>query len=134
MSDFQEAKTTAIKNCHACGGGLLESDRFCRWCRARQTEPTERIESGAIELVSRTETFETSPLAQHAEKDIYRPVSGPLVRAISEGIAGKQSLRLSGRVARGVVAALVAFPIWMIIVLLSPLDAYFVARAVSSRA
>jgi len=126
--DMQEAKTMAIKACHSCGGSLLERDRFCRWCSARQIEPTLRIESGAIEMVS-----ETTPLDQRPIAISYRPISGPLVRAATAGVWTAESSHLSGRIARSAALALISVPIWLMIVLLSPLDAYFVAKTVTDR-
>jgi hypothetical protein len=123
----EETKTVAIKTCHACGGSLLERDRFCRWCSARQSEPTLRIDSGAIEYVS-----PTTPLIESVSPtERFRPVSGPLVRAVACGVAATESSRLSNRFARRVVLALISMPIWLIIVLLSPIDAYFVAKTVT---
>ncbi len=125
--DIQETKTVAIKACPSCGGSLLERDRFCRWCSAQQSEPTLRIDSGAIEYVS-----PTTPLVEAVSPtESFRPVSGPLVRAVAAGVAAAESNRLSNRFARRFVLALISMPIWLIIVLLSPIDAYFVAKTVT---
>ncbi|MEW6208332.1 MAG: hypothetical protein AB1631_08185 [Acidobacteriota bacterium] len=123
----EESKTVAIKTCHACGGSLLERDRFCRWCSARQVEPTLIIDSGAIECVS-----PTVPLIEAVSPtESFRPVSGPLARAVARGVAAAERGHLSSRLARRCVLALISMPIWLIIVLLSPIDAYFVAKAVT---
>src|SRR5215813_5615764 len=32
----QEARTVAVKACPECAAGLLDRDKFCRWCGAQQ--------------------------------------------------------------------------------------------------
>jgi hypothetical protein len=135
MDDIGDTTTVGIRSCYVCGKGLLDLDRYCRWCSARQIEPTLKVASGAIDLLDSKSGFDTSPLSEpKSDSDAHRPISGPLVKLLVEGVKGKQSLALSERATRIVISALIAFPIWMIIVLLSPLDAWFVAKTVSSRA
>jgi hypothetical protein len=125
--DTGESKTVAIKACQSCSGNLLERDRFCRWCGARQVEPTLVIDSGAIECVSPTVRL----IEQVSPTEAFRPVSGPLARAVARAVAASEREHLSSRLARRFLLALISMPIWLIIVLLSPIDAYFVAKAVT---
>ncbi|HEY7912452.1 MAG TPA: hypothetical protein VIG62_11130 [Blastocatellia bacterium] len=112
-------KTVAIKACAGCGGGLLETDRFCRWCGVSQSDRGAHLCS-------------SSPLTTTAlsEPALYRRVSGPLVSAILTGVSDGAG-ETYGPLIKRMVLALISIPIWLIIVLLSPLDAYAAARAIS---
>lgn len=66
----------------------------------------------------------TVSLAAGTRADVYRRISGPLVNAVATGaLVGSSTEKLSPFVKR-VIVALISIPIWLIIVLLSPLDAY----------
>jgi hypothetical protein len=60
-----------------------------------------------------------------------RPFSGPLVKAVVDGVAAEYAPHPRSRVARNALRALLSVPIWLIIVVLSPFDAYSAARAIS---
>jgi hypothetical protein len=53
------------------------------------------------------------------------------VRALIEGVSGGRATEPGGRVVRSMVQALVSIPIWLMIVLLSPIDAYVAAKSIS---
>ena len=139
MDDIHLAETVNIKECIACKGGMLESDQFCRWCGTRQTETETKTRSRHLNVSnsSRLSNLSTSPYATAALQEVktdaslYHSVSGPLVKAVIEGVSASTSKQHYGQVVRRAVLALVSIPIWMIIVLLSPLDAYAAAKAIS---
>jgi hypothetical protein len=124
--DEQEARTVAVKACFACSGQLLESDRFCRWCG--EVQPA----SGALPAAARPASdqlaarYTTSRLVE-TKRNPYRRVSGPLVNAVVKGMA-TGGLGEQGRWMRRAMLALISVPIWLMIVLLSPLDAYAAAK------
>jgi hypothetical protein len=149
--DTQQAVTVAIRPCHSCGGGVPESDRFCRLC-------------GENQLVLSTVTIEAAPQPCDAQHDIPRycrfdsasmpgtvtsgtgisgtgtsgavdagplnhPISGPVIWALSTtggGLARVYDPRM-----KRVVSVLISVPVWLIILLLSPLDAYAAARLIT---
>jgi hypothetical protein len=115
-----------IKPCGACAAGLLATDKFCRWCGVRQ--PGELLSTadtaGGRNLVTQLD-YRTTPLS----RDLYHPVSGPLLNAVTHGVAR----RARSGFTRGIIQALISVPVWMIIVLLSPLDAYASAKILSGR-
>lgn len=106
MNSEQKTRTVAIKPCRACTSGLLESDKFCRRCGAPQRYTTSRL---------------------------YHPVSGPLVEAMVGAAPRRSSAWPSRSITRRIILPFVSVPIWMIIVLLSPLDAYASAKALTGR-
>lgn len=142
--EAQLAETVTVKACNACRGGLLERDKFCRWCGSPQTHSLDCQEQRSSLSLS---PYTTSALNQVAPNQAapnqvapnqvalasrpYGRVSGPLVRALVESVSGGRSTEPAGRVVRSIVQALVSIPIWLMIVLLSPIDAYVAAKSIS---
>ena len=125
----QEARTVAVKACTACTSGLLERDKFCRWCGARQPAPggSESTRESGIQVHASTSDaalYATVAFAVDGRAHVYRRVSGPLVNAVVTGALSAPSVENESRYVRSVILALISIPIWLIIVLLSPLDAY----------
>jgi hypothetical protein len=162
MCVTQDAKTVAVKACFNCSGGLLEYDKFCRWCGERQPELRQpevcepelrESELWEVRLTKAAREFDeaksayaakstgsssssrflyaTSELERVVERSgIYRRVSGPLVSAVVSGVSAN-SPQVSNRFTQRAVFALISIPIWLIIVLLSPFDAYAAAKNLS---
>ena len=122
----QDARTVAMKACRDCSRQLLESDRFCRWCGQSQPSPG-NIPGPSVELAVAAK-YSTS-LLEDPRRNLYHRVSGPLVSAAVAGVSrGDLSELSSGGWMRRMILALIAVPIWLMIVLLSPLDAYAAAK------
>lgn len=125
---LQEARTVAVKACVSCASALLDRDKFCRWCGARQPA----AESLGLEAARepRTGAPNSSNLSSataiegRTRSDVYRRVSGPLVTAVVSGALTAPSAENHSAFIKRVILALISIPIWLIIVLLSPLDAY----------
>ena len=66
----------------------------------------------------------TVALKGGARTDVYRRISGPLVSAVVTGALSAPSTEKQSAFVKRVILALISVPIWLIIVLLSPLDAY----------
>ena len=122
----QEARTVAVKACPDCAAGLLDRDKYCRWCGAQQppAEPydinykTAYVESGEMVVPA------TSTLAPNIRTDVYRKISGPLVSALVTGALPSTLPENQSPLIQRITLALISIPIWLMIVLLSPLDAY----------
>ena len=79
-----------------------------------------------------TSLYTTASLEQvKARTGSYRPVSGPLVSAMLAGVSTGHARPFYSRFWRKAVFALVSIPVWLLIVLLSPIDAYATAREIS---
>ena len=132
--EAQLAETVTVKACNACRGGLLERDKFCRWCGSPQTHSLDCQEQRSSLSLSPYTTSALNQVASNQAALASRPygrVSGPLVRALVESVSGGRSTEPAGRVVRSIVQALVSIPIWLMIVLLSPIDAYVAAKSIS---
>jgi len=121
MDETQE-KTVAIKLCHRCGSGLLEFDRFCRRCGIHQRD------EHTLAIMPEPSAYKTSMLATCTEGDVYRRVSAPLVNLVVSGALAGHSIETKSVVLKRVILALISIPVWLMIVLLSPLDAYAAVR------
>jgi hypothetical protein len=133
MDELQQAKTVAVKACPACSSGLLDYDNFCRWCGARQPgqrspEPGQMCEERTGAVVCNSMTCATVALAGSTRRDVYRRISGPLVNAVATGALVGPSAENQSPFVKRVILGLISIPIWLIIVLLSPLDAYAAVR------
>ncbi|HXG94307.1 MAG TPA: hypothetical protein VNN73_18325 [Blastocatellia bacterium] len=132
MSDLHQMKTVAVKACAACSRGLLEYDCFCRWCGARQPDFITGNQSSNADHLGAA-SIQSSPLVtsalEHtdANLNIYRRVSGPLVSAVVAGVTASAA-EARGPVMRRMILALISIPVWLIIILLSPFDAYAAAK------
>lgn len=132
--EAQLAETVTVKACNACRGGLLERDKFCRWCGSPQTHSLDCQDQRSSLSLSPYTTSALNQVALNQAALASRPygrVSGPLVRALVESVSGGRSTEPAGRVVRSMVQALVSIPIWLMIVLLSPIDAYVAAKSIS---
>jgi hypothetical protein len=98
-----------------------ELDKFCRRCGGRLSNPWEN-DCGHFAKSG----FNTYQL----ERGVYQSISGMLIAAVAKGISHNTE-QLHNRLAKWLISALVSLPIWLLIVLLSPFDAYAVARAIS---
>jgi hypothetical protein len=127
--DESMQKTVAIKPCAACASGLLERDRFCRWCGVRQPD-REAVSASLAEAPA----YRTSRLATAARAEIYHRVSEPLVEAVLTGALAGHSSGTESVALKRVMLALISIPVWLIIVLLSPLDAYAAVRILARQA
>ena len=71
--------------------------------------------------------------AAFPEANPYHKVSGPLVEAVAIGIAANTFGKFQNHFVRQSFSLLLSIPIWLMIVLLSPFDAYIAAKNISSQ-
>lgn len=125
----EEARTVAVKACASCASGLLERDKFCRRCGVRQPgqessglDPAQGTPAGAG--ASSSPLCATVAIGNGARSGVYHRISGPLVSAVVTGALPAPSPENQSPFVKRMILALISIPIWLIIVLLSPLDAY----------
>jgi hypothetical protein len=128
MYESDDTTTVSIKLCRSCGAGLLDESRFCRSCGVATSdlsplEPRTNVRAESLQ-------YTTNPLSR---KELYHPVSGPLVSAVVAGVPASAQHSPSGPLSKRILLALMALPIWVMIILLSPLDAYQSAKIIGNR-
>jgi hypothetical protein len=134
MYESDQTTTLAIKPCRRCGAGLIDESKFCRSCGAAQScsmTPDARM------TVS-VDNIEREPLQHYAttrltQQKLYHPVSGPLVSAVAKGLPASLPSSPASSFSKRMLLALMAIPIWVMIILLSPLDAYASAKIIGNR-
>ena len=192
--DTQQAITVVIRPCRSCGGGIPETDRFCRLCgqsqQAGQTiavrpelreslrkdlqEDLREARGGAWSerdsesVIVRRQGAASGPTTGRAEArggggsefDFgsgivgRRAGSGPVTDGSGSSVSAALVTRISDQLVSGsvacvfnvtggraagadapsvkrIVSLLVSVPVWLIIVVLSPFDAYATARLIT---
>src|SRR5262245_30775507 len=119
-------ETVAIKQCPVCAGELLMRDRFCRHCGVNQTDSYV-----TAALTSDLSGYETRPLSD--DKATYQSLSGTLLNIVEQGVLSKPSMYCASRRAARLITVITALPIWLLIVLLSPVEAYSAARIITKQ-
>jgi hypothetical protein len=104
-----------LRLCQDCQYEARAQDKFCRRCGAKLDGSQTGNEVG-------------SPAPQPAQSD-----SGALAVAVGAGVTSNTG-RIHSPVARCMLSALISIPIWLIIILLSPIEAYTSARSVARQA
>ena len=122
MLALSELETTGLNQCHECGAERLERDKFCRRCGTRQA-----IGYATSTDLTRSFKCETKPLAV-AETN-YQSYSGQLINLLAQSASARTAAQMHSRGLQRLICTLITIPIWMLIVMLSPLDAYTAAKA-----
>lgn len=119
LNEFTE--TIGLKRCCACTAELRDHDKFCRRCGVRQQQGY--VTSTDLAHPAEGETRLVSRRTEHVT------YSGQLIRIIADSMSAQTSARGARRGLKRVICSLIAIPIWLLIVMLSPLDAYVAAKA-----
>jgi hypothetical protein len=134
MNESDQTTTVATAPCRSCGIGLIEGSRFCRSCGAAQIHSL----PGNPRTIALFDSIEPEPPGHYAttrlsQQKLYHPVSGPLVNAVVAGVPANIPRTPAGGLSKRILLALMALPIWVMIILLSPLDAYASAKIIGNR-
>jgi hypothetical protein len=126
MINTQTKETGAIKQCPACNGALLERDRFCRHCGVNQND-----DCVTAALTSDLSGYETKPLRK--KEATYQSFSSALINVVAQGVSAKSLSHSAGRGLTRLIAVIAAIPIWLLIVLLAPVEAYSAAKTITKQ-
>ncbi len=127
QQDIEIRETAGLKCCNDCSRELREGDKFCRRCGTSQNRKP-AFESPEVEVTEAESKYRTSRLR---EADDCHRFSGSLMKSLVRGVSVRTS-RINNRFAKRVVSMLAAAPLWLMIVLLSPFDAYVAARSIAN--
>jgi hypothetical protein len=122
------AETTGFNHCQGCGAAQIDRDKFCRRCGVSQSRGVElsnrNTDGGAGAAVAPIHA--TAQLSGGAAP--RRSYSGTLINIVTKQLSEQASPFRANRLAMLLIGILVAAPLWLMIVLLSPLDAYVAAK------
>jgi hypothetical protein len=124
---YETRQSNSFDLCPDCRYESQEHDRFRRHCGielAARTWMLAEAERATAEL--NAAAYATAPLAPMPER---RPVSAPLVKLVT---AELPALDGTGW-ARRFTLVLISLPIWLMMILLSPFDAYAATKAIAQR-
>jgi hypothetical protein len=128
QEEIEIRETAGLKSCNNCSRELREGDKFCRRCGANQQGRSRAESSDATPGATVAESkYKTSRLP---EADDCHRFSGSLMKSLVGSVSIRTS-RINNRLARLAVSMLAAAPLWLMIVLLSPFDAYVAARSIA---
>jgi hypothetical protein len=137
MPETSYANTSPLDLCWRCEAEVHEGDRFCRHCGANLSERTAPfIRAEDSKRIAGRDTgesfspYETAPLSM---PDWQRPISGKLVEVVAAGIKPGRGGYGKSRLVKGAMVVLITPPIWLLMVLLAPLDAYAVTKVITKR-
>lgn len=129
----ETAETSGFNHCQGCGAAQIDRDKFCRRCGVSQSRSIElsnyNTDSGAA--AAGAPSYATAQLSGGAAP--RRSYSGLLVNIVTQQVSEQISLFRANRLAMLLISILVAAPLWLMIVLLSPLDAYVAAKDIAKQ-
>lgn len=121
--EFKElTETIGFRRCCRCTAELRDRDKFCRHCGVRQSH----CYATSTDLAHLAHN-ETQSLQRCSEN--YTTYSGQLIRIVAESMSARTSAQNAHGWLKRLICTLITIPIWMLIVMLSPLDAYAAAKA-----
>lgn len=133
----ETTETIGFKHCQGCGVAQIARDKFCRRCgvsQSRRVEPINCITGSVAGDVARRAVrsgCETRPLP--ACGTLRRSYSSRLVGIVTQELSEQTSSLRANHWAVLLISILVAAPLWLMIVLLSPLDAYVAAKSLAKQ-
>lgn len=131
----ETAETTGFKQCRSCGAEQINRDKFCRRCGASQGRRGELSScmtgSNVVAVEPIWSSCETARLSEAESR--RRSYSGPLVNIVTQQLLEQTSSLRANRLAMLLISLLVAAPLWLMILLLSPLDAYVAAKELTKQ-
>ena len=122
MLAAHEKETAPLKQCEGCQAELLARDKFCRRCGLRQA-----ASYATSTNLTNLAQYETKALSGGTES--FQSYSGQLIKLVAKSLSERETTEGSSRALRRLVCTLITIPIWMLIVMLSPLDAVAAAKA-----
>jgi hypothetical protein len=132
MFEQETAETTDFRRCQACGAAQRDHDNFCRHCGVSQSlrfEPLNCMTGGVADsVVSGADTSGRETALLISGGTLRRSYSGKLVGIVTHELSEHTSSFRANRWAMLLISLLVAAPLWLMIVLLSPLDANVAAK------
>jgi hypothetical protein len=133
MNALEITETLGLNQCQNCRAEQNDYDKFCRRCGARQSRSIDRsinttsgINSGSFGISEKFSGYNTRPFPVNRTQ--RRSCSDQLVSLVTQELSERTSSIQTNRWVMHIVSVLVTAPLCLLIVLLSPLDAYLAAK------
>lgn len=131
---MEQRDTRGLRGCLACAAELQDQDIFCRRCGTRwmsgplSMRAVEPITASVGATTARLPAL-VAPTVHLTPPEPFHSVSGSLVNAVASGVSTGVPAQLGKGLSGKLLAALLSVPLWLIIVLLSPLDAFLASKS-----
>ena len=125
MNDTKQEETLLLKQCGNCSSSLPAAHRFCRWCGTSQIANLP-VSATSREL-GKPASVESEAHNSHASG--YVSVSALLVSSMMQCARAVRTGRHDCRIATRLIGVLIFVPLWIMIVMVSPFEAYFVSKS-----
>ena len=157
MISLCRTENVVSKTCPNCNRRLLEPNKFCRWCgfslsggsgsvtevawhdqKTTVLKNDEEISRSLSSVAPVTPAEKTVWRAQKTtvlgnEDEISQPLSRVVIDTLKLSVAVKTGPLHLNRFGILVLAVLISIPMWLLIILLSPLEAFMAAKAISTQ-
>src|SRR5262245_40610219 len=129
MQKTHQENSMPLDLCWLCRMEILDRDRFCRHCGSNLNEQTTLIIRAQARDTGKTlSPYATAPLEASSWN---RPISEKLVGIVLSGVMNNAADLEYSRFTRKLILVLISPPIWLMMILLSPLDAYAASKAIA---
>lgn len=120
-------ETLILRQCGNCGSTMPAAYRFCRRCGTNQiallpVPATSRELGKDVSLESAAST--------DSHSSAYVSVSALLVSSLMQGALAVRSGRPDNRIATKAIGVLIFVPLWIMIMIVSPFEAYFFSKSI----
>lgn len=127
----------AVAYCGRCSARQLDTDKFCRHCGiSRSLANTVTAEIGGKdtdrELVWLGPKYDTQPLS--GPTNDFTTYTNPIIKAVTDELDQLPGSVRNSPWAMRMISTLIAIPIWIIFVVLSPINAYVAVRSIARHA
>ena len=129
--------TTSSINCPSCGFEATMFDQFCRACGKARTARIKTGIKGNTQASLATTVGLIPPVsyatAKFTQRELCRHFSNELVKTLTPRVSRRRCRILrENRFLSGLMFAMIVLPIWLLIISLSPFDAFLAAKSAVS--
>lgn len=122
-----DEETTLLRQCRNCARTFGAAYRFCRWCG------TDQLTVLPVPATSRDlgrEPYLESAASKDSPSRAYISVSTLLVSSVVQGALSVGTERRDNRIAAKMIGVLIFLPLWIMIIMVSPFEAYFTSKSI----
>jgi hypothetical protein len=126
MNHTLDEKTVVLRCCANCGSPSPDTYRFCRWCGTNQKgfSPV----AATCRDLEKDATLESVTSYDSALAG-YVSVSALLMNSVMQGARAVRTGRPDSRIANKTIGVLIFVPLWIMMIMVSPFEAYFVSKS-----
>ena len=128
--------------CYSCGFESVGYGQFCRLCGAlladvadlelpdnpSETLITNRDDDSATLITNREDSSPSYSTKPSVQKVSHRHISESLIETLTTSLLNKRANGFENRMSKILLLTLIVLPLWLLIIAISPFDAFLAAR------